>query len=314
MSHGAGTLAAMLDTPLTFRALLKRAGAPVAAMSRRERARATRPVVAVLGAGDVGSAVAHALHLAGCAAVLIDEADPPWPRRGMAFTDAWYVGTAELAGITACFCASVRSIPVVFERGDRVAATTWSWRGVAAALDPVAVVDARIAKRAAPARLKPHEPSPLVTVGLGPGYRVGEHVDVAIETAWGDRLGAIVTEGGTKPYEGEPRPLGGASRERFVYAARGGRFNTQRKIGGAVSAGETVGSLEGIAIAAPLGGVLRGLSARGARVTPGQKIVEVDPRGDASTCFGLGERPRRIAAGVVEALAVRGVVGATTAA
>src|SRR4030095_2756783 len=131
----------MLATSLTLRNLLQRAGAPVSGMTRSEPPREMRPLVAVLGAGDVGSAVAHALHIAGCAAVLIDEADPAWPRRGMAFTDAWYFGSADLAGVTACFCSSVRSIPVVLERGDRIVATTWSWRGIAAALDPGAVVE-----------------------------------------------------------------------------------------------------------------------------------------------------------------------------
>jgi xanthine dehydrogenase accessory factor len=269
---------------------------------------APRPVVVVLGCGDVGSAVAHALHRAGCATVLIDDADPAWPRRGMAYVDAWYLGNVELAGVTACFCASVRSVPVVLERGEMIAATTWSWRGVAAALAPIALVDARVAKRSTPARLKPHAPSPLLTIGLGPGYRVGEHVDVAIETAWGARLGSVVEEGGTLAFSGDPRVVGGAGRERFVYAPVGGRFNTACKIGDRVSAGERIAALGGVAIAAPLAGVLRGLSARGARIVPGQKVVEVDPRGDPALCFGLGERPRRIAAGVVEALAMRGIV------
>ena len=270
------------------------------------------PVVAVLGSGDVGSAVARALHLAGCATVLIDDADPAWPRRGMAFVDAWYVGNAELAGVAACFCSSVRSIPTVLDRSDRVVATTWSWRGVAAALQPLAVIDAHVAKRSPPARLKAHAPSPLLTIGLGPGYRVGEHVDLAVETAWGERLGAIVESGGTQAFAGEPRKLGEVGSERFVYAPSAGRFRTFRNIGDLVVAGETIATLDGAAIAAPLSGALRGLSARGARIVAGQKIVEVDPRGERALCFGVGERPRRIAAGVLEALAMRGVIAAAT--
>lgn len=144
-----------------------------------------RPVVAVLGSGDVGSAVAHALHRAGCAVVLIDDADPAWPRRGMAFVDAWYVGNAELAGVTACFCSSVR---------------------------------------------------------------------------------------------------------------------------------DTVAAVAGTTIVAPLSGVLRGLSARGARIVAGQKIVEVDPLSDRALCFGIGERPKRVAAGVLEALAMRGVIARSASA
>jgi len=32
------------------------------------------------------------------------------------------------------------------------------------------------------------------------------------------------------------------------------------------------------------------------------KVVEVDPRGDPALCFGLGERPQRIAQGVLDAV------------
>ncbi len=81
-------------------------------------------VVIVLGAGDVGSAVAVALHRAGLAVVLCDKADPAWSRRGMAFTDAWYFGTADLDGVLAMFCSNVISVPLVLER-RLIAATTW---------------------------------------------------------------------------------------------------------------------------------------------------------------------------------------------
>jgi len=300
----------MLDSPFVLRSLLARSGIPARGGAPTPGARALRPVAVVLGCGDVGSAVAHTLHRAGFATVLIDEADPPWPRRGMAFVDAWYVGSADLAGVHACFCASVRSIPVVLEHRETIAATTWSWRGVAAALAPVALVDARVAKRSAPARLKPHEPSSLLTVGVGPGYRVGEHVDVAVETAWGERLGTVVEQGGTQPFDGQTHALGRAGRERFAWAPRAGRFHTQARIGECVAAGDVVAMLEALAIVAPIAGALRGLSARGARVVAGQKLVEVDPRGDPALCFGIGERPARIAAGVVEALALCGVTAA----
>jgi xanthine dehydrogenase accessory factor len=262
-----------------------------------------RPAVIVIGCGDVGSAVAHALHRAGCAVVLVDHADPPWTRRGMAYADAWYVGAASLSGVDACFCASVRSIPFVLDRRDMIAATTWSWQGVAGALLPIAIIDARVVKRQAPALLK-QIGGPL-TIGLGPGFIAGHHVDIAIETAWGDDLGAVIEQGATKAFGGEPRRLGGVGRERYVYAARPGRFQTERAIGECVAAGDEVATLNGDSIAAPLTGALRGLAARGARVAIGQKIAEIDPRSDPSLCFGLGERPQRIAAGVQEALARR---------
>jgi len=93
-----------------------------------------RPVAVVIGCDDIGSAIAWTLHCAGLAVALVDAADPPWPRRGMSYTDAWYVGGATLEQVDACFCTSVRSVPTVLARGDMIAATTWSWEGVVTAL------------------------------------------------------------------------------------------------------------------------------------------------------------------------------------
>jgi hypothetical protein len=48
---------------------------------------------------------------------------------------------------------------------------------------------------------------------------------------------------------------------------------------------------------------IRGLTHSGVDVAVGTKIIEVHPRGDPSSVFGLDERPRRIAEGVCRALA-----------
>ena len=57
-----------------------------------------------------------------------------------------------------------------------------------------------------------------------------------------------------------------------------------------------------VPLAAPLTGIIRGLAHNGVDAAVGTKIIEVDPRGDPSSAFGLGERPRRIAEGVCRAL------------
>ena len=137
----------------------------------------TRPAAIVLGCGETGSAVALALHVAGFAVVLVDEADPAWHRRGMAFTNAWYVGNAELDGEGACFCASLRSIPSVLSR-RMIAATTWSWPGVTAALAPRVLVDTRRRKRRGSEILLDRVP---LTIGIGEDFVEGENVHVAIE-------------------------------------------------------------------------------------------------------------------------------------
>jgi xanthine dehydrogenase accessory factor len=277
------------------------------------RAQMHRRLAIVIGAGDVGSAVAVHLQRAGLAVIICDAADPPWPRRGMAFTDAWYVGNAVLDQITAVFCSSLRSIPAVLEGRGLVAATTWSWTGAAEALRPAAIVDARMRKRAEGEDLRARAARDIVTVGIGPGFTAGGNVDLAVESAYGERLGAVVASGPTLAVAGEPRAIGGAGRERFVYAPAAGRFATSRRIGERVATGELTGVLGATAIFAPMSGVLRGLTARGARVDAGNKIVEVDPRGDATCCFGIAERPRAVAAGAVAALQQRAVVSASDA-
>jgi xanthine dehydrogenase accessory factor len=57
------------------------------------------PSALVRGAGDVGSAVAHALHVADFAVLLHDDPRPSHARRGMSFTDALYDGVSMLAGV-----------------------------------------------------------------------------------------------------------------------------------------------------------------------------------------------------------------------
>jgi xanthine dehydrogenase accessory factor len=56
---------------------------------------------------------------------------------------------------------------------------------------------------------------------------------------------------------------------------------------------------------APLEGILRGLVHDGVPVAEGAKVIEVDPRGDLTKVYGIGPRPRRIAEGVLEAIAAR---------
>jgi hypothetical protein len=50
----------------------------------------------VLGAHTTGTAIAIAARRAGYGVIICDAADPPWTRRGRSFTNAWYVGNAEV--------------------------------------------------------------------------------------------------------------------------------------------------------------------------------------------------------------------------
>lgn len=256
--------------------------------------------VIVRGAGDIGSAVAHRLREAGHAVVLHDTPRPAHPRRGMAFTDAFFEGVAALEGTLGKRAASMPDLERMLACGRALPVADAEFDRVLAAVAPDAIVDARMHKHDAP---ESQRGLARIAVGLGPGFVARGNADLVVETSWGEALGAVIREGRARDYVGEPRPIGGRGRERFVYAPVAGMMRTACAIGDAVREGDEVARVGSTPIHAPLPGILRGLTHDGAAVAPGTKIVEVDPRGDRGAAFGLGERPGRIAEGVAAALA-----------
>ncbi len=244
------------------------------------------PAVVVIGSGEVGSAIAVALQRAGCGVVICDKVDPAWMRRGMAFTNAWYIGNAELDGEGAVFCASVKSIPAVLDRRRLIAATTWSWAGVAGPLRPIAVIDATLRPSTEGGIFKSRgaEEALLMVVGA---RNDDPEVDMFVDPPVG---------------VGEPHGV--------VHATRSGRFATRRRIGDQVREGEVIAAVGALPVLAPRAGVLRGLSAHGARISEGAEIVEVDPHGDPVLCFGIEDRALAIGREVLMALAIRGLAPA----
>lgn len=273
---------------------------------------ASRVTVIVRGIGDVGSAVAHTLFHLGYAVVIHDGPAPTTSRRRMAFTDAVFDGRASLEGLTAervddlaQLAGSLEgsaTIPVVIVPFDDV--VRWTAADV--------IVDARMRKRQHPEIQRGRAP---LTIGLGPNFVAGVTTDIVVETQWGDELGTVRDEGATRPLSGEPRPIGGHGRERFIYSPVQGIFATKREIGELVAQDELMAYVGPIPLRAPLAGVVRGLTRNGVPVVEGSKVIEIDPRGPRAVCDGIGERPRRIARGVACAIAswlirVREVEGA----
>jgi xanthine dehydrogenase accessory factor len=255
--------------------------------------------VLIRGCGDVGSAVAHLLLRSGHEVVVHDVALPAAPRRGMAFADAMFDGACELDGVRA---RRVDDVADLLRGAGEVALTAAPLVDVLAAVEPDVLVDARMRKRAQP---ESQRGLARLTIGLGPNFVAGETTDLAIETQWGDDLGTIVERGPTQRLGGEPRAFEGHARDRFVYAPAAGIMRTQAQIAQPVTAGEAVAAIDDEPLLAPLDGIVRGLVHDGVPVDAGAKVLEVDPRGDMEKVVGIGPRPRRIAAGVLEALRLR---------
>ena len=247
-------------------------------------------MVVVVGCDEVGSAIAHALHVAGLAVVLVDDIDPGHIRRGRSYTDAWYVGGATLDGVDACFCGSVKSIPAVLARGDMIAATTWSATGVAAALRPHALVETRPGCSARVAAARPPVLEGVLAVGVRTTQVAGWRADIVIADA---------SDGDSSPSQN--RVSRAAGREHALPApipvevAHAGRFRTRREIPERVDVGDILGALDRHTIVAPASGVLAGLAARGARIAAGQPVAEIDPAGDPQPSFGIAAAERAIA-------------------
>ena len=255
--------------------------------------------VLIRGCGDVGSAVAHLLLRGGHEVVVHDVALPAAPRRGMAFADAIFDGACELEGVRG---RRVDSVAELSDGGAEVLLTTAELGDVLAALIPDVLVDARMRKRAQP---ESQRGLAALTIGLGPNFVAGVTTDLAIETQWGDGLGAIVSDGPTQALGGEPRSFEGHARDRFVYAPLAGVMRTSAQIAQRVHAGELVAAIGDEQLLAPLDGILRGLVHDGVPVAAGAKVLEVDPRNDLAKVLGIGPRPRRIAEGVLAAIGGR---------
>jgi xanthine dehydrogenase accessory factor len=255
-------------------------------------------IQAIQSASDIGSAVAHRLKSAGYRPVLLESAAPGATRRLMSFAGAVHAGTAELEGLTARRCAGPAEAQALAGQAGVIPLLVLE-PDAALPLAASALVDARMRKRREP----PVQigAAPLV-IGIGPGFRAGVHCHVVIESNWGERLGAVITEGGSEPYTGRHRVVAGLGRERYVYAPRAGAFRTELDVLAPVQAGQVVGWVDDAPLIVEAAGILRGLAYSGLRVEAGAKLVEVDPTGDPANCRGIHTRAARIAAGVLAAM------------
>ncbi|MFO7326326.1 MAG: hypothetical protein DIU62_011490 [Pseudomonadota bacterium] len=255
----------------------------------------------VVGGGDVGSAVAHGLFRRGVQVLIAERPKSPHARRGMAFTDALFDGESTLEGVSARHVQSVAEVEACWREGRCIPVVTQDESLLTSAIAFDALVEATMRRDAVRPDLRGMAG---FMVGLGPGYTPGVNCDVAIETQWGESMGRVLRDRPTAPRAGGPRALDGVTRERFVAATVAGTWRTSARLGQPVQPGEVLGYLEGEPVSAPIAGYLRGLSRDGVQVLPGARLVEVDPRREPEL-QGLGERPRAVARGVIEALSER---------
>lgn len=261
-------------------------------------ARHSLPIL-VRGANDVASAAAHRLFTGGYSVIIHETPQPASTRRGMSFTDAVFDGRAALEGVEARLMADLSLVEEAAAARQFIPVFTGDFDELLRALRPRVLVDARMRKHQQP---EPQRGLAELTIGLGPNFIAGENVDIAIETAWGDSLGRVIERGAASPLQGEPREIEGHARDRYVYAPVAGVFHTSLRIGDAVTQGQEVARIDSTPLLAPVSGLLRGLTRDGVPVAVKTKVIEIDPRLKGAQIFGIGERPARIAEGVLAAI------------
>jgi len=216
----------------------------------------------------------------------------------MSFADAVFDGHAILDGVHAVRAHDFLRVKEALASRQAIPIYVRDFAQLLAELRPSVLVDARMRKHAAP---EVQRGLAALTIGLGPDLIAGQHADVVIETSW-DGLGAVITQGATRPLGGEPREIAGHARDRYVYAPVDGVFHTKARIGAAVRKGQQIAEIGSMALTAPLDGILRGLTHDGVPVIVRTKVIEVDPRSREAEVRGIAERPRRIAEAVLSAV------------
>ncbi len=251
-------------------------------------------LVVLRGGGDLATGAAFRLRRAGFPVAVLELAEPLTVRRRVALSTAVTDGQIAVEGIV----------------GRRIEATD-DLRAVAATgvvpvvvspglppIGPQIVVDARVAKRNLDTTI---DDAPLV-VALGPGFVAGEDCDAVVETQRGHRLGRVLWSGTAEPDTGTPGTVDGHGAERVLRAPAAGRAEWLAEIGDAVAGGQRLGQVGTDGVVAPFAGVVRGLIAPTVQLRRGQKIGDVDPRGDPELCDQISDKALAVGGGVLEAV------------
>jgi xanthine dehydrogenase accessory factor len=263
--------------------------------------RKVRPLAFILGANEIASAVAVYMHRAGWACILGNDPFPPVIRRGMAYHDVLFGEQVAIENVEGVPAENALELFRALDDSSRVVVTPMHVMDLIALRGPDALIDARMQKY----RVTPDwRHIARVTVGLGPNFVVDENCDIAIETRPAS-VGRLVERGGTDASDRRPNQLGGVGGERFAYSDRDGLWHSALNIGVRVFKGFIIGHLDGVAIRAPLDGVIRGLVRDGSRVPRSVKLLEIDPRGRSASWTGIDERSRAIAEAVVKAVWIK---------
>lgn len=232
---------------------------------------------------------------------MTDLSVPQEERRTVSFAEALVMGQVEVCGVVAAQAEpSVDSIKHVWAEG-KIPVIADPESKILGLVKPDIFIDGVMAKRNTGTTIKD---APLV-IALGPGFTAGKDVRLAVETNPGSpSLGRVISKGHTEEDTGIPTPVAGLTTERLLRAPAEGTLFSRKRIGDRVAKDETIGYVNLHTVKALVSGCLWGLVRDGTIVKKGQKIGDIDPRGEKELCFRMTAEARTIADGVLEAISL----------
>ena len=254
--------------------------------------------ILIRGGGDLASGVAVRLHRAGFHVIISELPNPLAVRRTVSFSEAIYEKKWKVESITAELVSTPDEIERVLAQNEIPILIDPELQLLASShFSLSSIVDARLIKKSYP----PIPPDSPFTIGLGPGFTVGENCHAVIETNRGHTLGRVYWTGSASADTGQPE----GDPRRVLRAPADGILTGYAQIGDHVEGGQLIAEVGREKIIAPFKGVLRGLIRPGVIIPKGLKIGDIDQRDDPGYCFMASDKALAVGGGVLEAILSR---------
>jgi xanthine dehydrogenase accessory factor len=253
--------------------------------------------ILVRGGGDLASGVVMRLYRAGWQVLVTELPQPRAVRRLVSFAQSVYDGQVMVEGIMGRRIETAAEIEMVLAAGEVPVLVDPSLAS-AAVFQPHVVIDCRMLKR-------PPEDHSFIApfeIGIGPGFTAGKDCHAVIETNRGPHLGRVIWSGSAQDDTRTPEKVGVHRGERVLRAPIEGPVAAVKPIGTLLKEGDIVARVAGAPVVAPFDGVLRGMIQDGIVAEAGEKIGDIDPRGDVRLCWLVSDKALSIGGGVLEAV------------
>lgn len=255
-------------------------------------------VIAIKGAGEMASAVAHCLFRANFSRIFMMETTSPLAiRRRVSFSSAIHSEEITIEGVNGIRAENISDIQSAWTHSKIPIIADPHWLMIKQ-LRPKVVIDAILAKK----NLGTIAEDAELVVALGPGFLAGQDAHVVIETNRGHNLGRLIFSGPADKDTGIPGVIDGYSTERVLRAPIAGRFIAKKQIGDRIQPNECVGMVGDQSVRAEIAGVLRGIIRNGSAVHQGLKIGDIDPRGQIEFCYSISDKARAIGGAVLTSI------------